>query len=217
MSLAIFDLDNTLIAGDSDHLWGEFLIAQKLVDEMDYRRQNDQFYLDYQNGTLDIQVYLNFALEPLSRLRMSELTELHRQFMIEKIAPIMLPKAQKLITDHRNQGHTLMIITATNRFVTEPIASLLGISHLLASEPEMVEDRYTGKTTGVPCFQGGKVIRLQQWLEHHDETLSDSYFYSDSANDIPLLDLVTYPVAVDPDPRLAAHANQQGFPVISLR
>lgn len=217
MSLAIFDLDNTLIAGDSDHLWGEFLIEQQHVDGVHFQQQNDRFYQDYQNGTLDIHAYLAFALEPLTRFSAEQLKELHLQFMQQKISPLMLDKAAALIDQHRQQGDTLLIITATNRFVTAPIAERLGISHLLASEPEIIDGRYTGRACGIPCFQEGKVTRLQQWLEQEAITHDTRYFYSDSANDLPLLQQVNRPVAVDPDPRLQKYAEDHSWPIISLR
>lgn len=217
MSLAIFDLDNTLIAGDSDHLWGEFLIEQGRVDAEYYRQQNDLFYHAYQAGTLDIHAYLAFALAPLSGLRPADLADLHQNFMTCKIDPIMLPKARALVDEHRAQGDTLLIITATNRFITEPIAKMLDIPHLLASDPELVDGCYTGRAIGVPCFHDGKVIRLHEWLARTGEHLEGSYFYSDSANDIPLLQTVSHPVAVDPDPRLRAYAQAHAIPIISLR
>lgn len=217
MSLAIFDLDNTLIAGDSDHLWGEFLIERQWVDPVEYRSQNDRFYRDYQNGSLDIHAYLAFALAPLRGFEPQELQSFHKEFMQQMIAPIMLPKAVALIEDHRSRGDTLLIITATNRFITEPIARELGIEHLLASEPEVVDGRYTGRATGIPCFQDGKVIRLHEWLKLTGAALEGSYFYSDSANDIPLLEAVSHPVAVDPDPRLQKYAEARAIPIISLR
>lgn len=217
MSLAIFDLDNTLIAGDSDHLWGQFLIEQQLVDGADFARQNDQFYADYQKGQLDIHAYLAFALAPLTRFNPQQLLDLHGQFMAEKIQPIMLPAAQRLVAHHKDQGHTLLIITATNRFVTAPIAQALNIPHLLASEPELLDGRYTGRAIGIPCYQEGKVQRLHAWLKEQAMELKDSYFYSDSANDIPLLQVVDHPVAVDPDERLRQFAELNDMPIISLR
>lgn len=217
MSLAIFDLDNTLIAGDSDHLWGEFLIEQGRVNAGHYRERNDFFYQAYQQGTLDIHAYLEFALAPLRGFSPNELAALHLAFMQHKIHPILLPKAKALIEQHRNNGDTLLIITATNRFITEPIARLLEIPHLLASEPELQDGRYTGRATGIPCFQDGKVKRLQEWLSTTGQNLSTSYFYSDSANDIPLLQAVSHPVAVDPDTRLRDFALANNIPIISLR
>ena len=217
MSLTIFDLDNTLIAGDSDHLWGEYLIEHNYVDGAHFRQQNDRFYQDYQNRTLDIRAYLAFALAPLSQFDSQQLQRMHCQFMQEKIAPIMLPKAVALIEKHRQQGDTLLIITATNRFITAPIADKLGIENLLASDAEIVSGRYTGNPIGVPCYQEGKVTRLGLWLEERQLDNKNSYFYSDSANDIPLLEQVTYPIAVDPDASLNQYAQDKGWPVISLR
>lgn len=217
MSLAIFDLDNTLIAGDSDHAWGEFLVEEGIVDDTEFKRANDQFYADYQAGTLDIDAYLRFALAPLTRFSMPELTELHTTFYAKKIAPIMLPKAEALITEHRSKGDRILIITATNRFITGPIASQLGITELLASDAEICNNRYTGEPMGTACFQEGKVVRLQEWLITQHESLSGSYFYSDSINDLPLLKTVDHPVAVDPDDRLRAEALHRSWPVISLR
>lgn len=217
MTLAIFDLDNTLIAGDSDHRWGEFLVHKEWVDAQVYKERNDAFYLAYQAGTLDIHGYLEFALEPFTRLTDTELAELQREFMAEWIEPLMLTKAAELVERHRNQGHELLIITATNRVVTAPIAERLGITELLATDPERLNDCYTGRVAGTPCFQEGKVARLEQWLQTHPHNLDQAYFYSDSANDLPLLEAVGHPVAVDPDPRLKAAAQQRLWPMITLR
>lgn len=217
MTLALFDLDNTLLGGDSDHAWGEFLVVKGLVDEQDYRRANDQFYLEYQAGTLQIADYLAFALLPLTRLNQAQLQQLHAEFMAHSIEPLILPKALDLLANHRQQGHTLMIITATNRFITGPIAERLQVPHLLATDAEVIDGRYTGAVLGTPCFQAGKVTRLQEWLARHGESLEGSYFYSDSANDIPLLEVVTYPVAVDADDRLKRWAQGRNAPMISLR
>ena len=219
MTLAIFDLDNTLLAGDSDHSWGEFLVEQNLVDATTFKQKNDQFYSDYCKGELDINAYLRFALTPLSAYSAEELQKLHHAFMEEKIAPLLLPKACELIESHRSLGHTLMVITATNRFITEPIVRHYGIEHLLASEGEIVDGRYTGEPLGTPCYAEGKVQRLQQWLQHSRPPLSltGAYFYSDSKNDIPLLEKVDNPVAVDPDPELRQLAEEKGWAVITLR
>ncbi len=217
MSLTLFDLDNTLIAGDSDHAWGEFLIANKLVDADDFKRANDQFYEDYCEGRLDIRAYLRFALTPLSRFDAATLSTLHAQFMRDFIEPIMLPKAHALIESHRKKGDTLLVITATNRFVTAPIVAAYGIEHLLASDGEIVDGQYTGEPAGVPCFAEGKVVRLQQWLSEHDVPIEGAHFYSDSHNDVPLLEFVDHPVVVDPDPTLADIAQSKGWPRISLR
>ena len=217
MTLALFDLDNTLLAGDSDHAWGEFLVEEGLVDAEEYRKANDRFYQEYLNGELDILHYLRFALQPLAQHDMSELLAWREAFIKKKVRPMMQVQAEQLLEQHRQQGHTLMIITATNRFVTEPIAELLGVEHLIATEPELVNGRYTGEVAGTPSFQDGKVTRLNDWLEHHGRTLDGSWFYSDSHNDVPLLKQVENPVAVDPDPKLEALAKEAGWPVISLR
>lgn len=217
MSLAIFDLDNTLLHGDSDHAWGEFLVKQGIVDESFYRTQNDHFYELYKQSRLDIMEYLAFALEPLTRFSLEQLADLHKQFMAEYVTPMRQAKADALLQRHREQGDYLLIITATNGFITHPIADALGVDDILATEPEIVNGQYTGNIVGIPCYQDGKVTRLQQWLENTRHDLEDSYFYSDSINDLPLLQAVTHPVVVDGDERLTAEAQQRGWPCISLR
>jgi len=217
MSLSIFDLDNTLLAGDSDYLWGQFLVEQGIVDGPTYEEKNQAFYDQYKQGTLDIFEFLRFSLKPLSEHPVEKLHTWRLQFMQEKILPIVLDKARQLVEQHRQQGKTLMIITATNRFVTQPIAELFGIPHLLATDAEMSQGQYTGEVQGTPCFQDGKVVRLQQWLAENATDLNDSWFYSDSHNDIPLLDIVTHPVAVDPDDSLREHAAAKQWDIISLR
>ncbi|HLS99038.1 MAG: HAD family hydrolase [Porticoccaceae bacterium] len=217
MALAIFDLDNTLIAGDSDHGWGEFLASRGKVDAANYRAMNEKFYRDYQQGRLDIHEYLAFALEPLARLPREELVALHREFMVAVIEPLWLPRAVQLVQHHRERGDRLMVITSTNRFIAEPICHRLGIRDLLATELAMADGRYTGAVDGVPTYRDGKVTRLRAWLDVEGESLAGSYFYSDSLNDLPLLEVVDHPVAVDPDERLAAIAAERGWPVISLR
>jgi HAD superfamily hydrolase (TIGR01490 family) len=217
LTLAIFDLDNTLLAGDSDHAWGEFLVEEGMVDAEDYKQANDRFYQEYLNGELDIFHYQRFILQPLSRHNMEELEAWRDDFMRKKVAPMMLDKAAKLLAEHREQGHTLMIITATNRFITEPIAHKLGVEHLIATEPELVNGRFTGEVAGTPSFQEGKVERLNDWLAGNGESLTGAWFYSDSRNDVPLLEKVDNPVAVDPDPTLEQIARERGWPVMSLR
>ncbi len=217
MTLAIFDLDNTLISGDSDHLWGQFVCEQGLVDSDSFARENERFYRDYQAGTLDIDAYLRFALGPLAGRSPEELAPLHRQFMREKIEPIMLPRARDLIANHRQQGHQLLVITATNHFITRPIVDALGIDDLLACDAELVDGRYTGEPIGIPSYHQGKVLRLQTWLQSKQLDLAGSWFYSDSHNDLPLLECVDFAVAVDPDATLQARAVTEGWPVISLR
>lgn len=217
MRLALFDLDNTLLGGDSDHAWGDYLCERGILDTATYKTRNDEFYQDYLAGTLNLTDYLNFTLEILGRTDMAQLDEWHRDFMRDCIEPIILPKALELIARHREAGDKLVVITATNRFVTGPIVERLGIDTLLATECEVADGRYTGRTTGVPCFREGKVTRLNMWLEESGLSLDDSYFYSDSLNDLPLLEQVANPVAVDPDPKLRAEAEQRGWPVITLR
>ena len=217
MPLAIFDLDNTLLGGDSDYLWGQFLVERGIVDKAYYERENERFYEEYRIGTLDIFEFLNFSLEPLARHDPDTLRRWREAFMEEKIRPILLPKARALLEEHRAAGRRLLIITATNSFVTRPIAEALGVEDLLATEPEMRDGRYTGRVAGTPCFREGKVKRLRDWLREEGENLAESWFYSDSHNDLPLLELVTHPVAVDPDDTLAQHAEMRGWPVISLR
>ena len=217
MRLALFDLDNTLLGGDSDHAWGDYLCERGILDAVSYKTRNDEFYQDYLAGTLNQTDYLNFSLAILGRTDMAQLDEWHRDFMRDCIEPMLLPKAIELIAKHREAGDKLVVITATNRFVTAPIVARLGIETLLATECEMIDGRYTGRTTDVPCFREGKVTRLNRWLEENQLSLDDSYFYSDSLNDLPLLEKVANPVAVDPDPKLRAEAEQRGWPVITLR
>lgn len=215
--LAIFDLDNTLLAGDSDYLWGVFLVEQGIVDREHYERENLRYYEQYQAGTLDIREFLDFQLRPLAQHDLPTLRAWRERFMREKIAPIMLPRARTLIESHRGRGHALLIISATNRFITGPIAEAYGVPELLASEPEMRDGRYTGKVAGIPCYREGKVARLEQWLKERGVAPGESWFYSDSHNDIPLLERVTHPVAVDPDAQLMEYAKKKGWPIISLR
>lgn len=217
MRLAIFDLDNTLIAGDSDYLWGEFLVQNQLIDAEEYQKQNQRFYQQYKNGTLDIFEYQAFSLKPLSEHSMSQLQAWHTEFMQQMIEPIMLPKAQAAIEQHRQQGDQLLIITATNSFITRPIGLKLGIDQLIGTEPEIKDGRYTGRVAGTPSFQHGKITRLEHWLADKTLTLEDSYFYSDSHNDLPLLEKVTHPIVVDGDDKLSKIASDRGWQHISFR
>ncbi|GAW84875.1 conserved hypothetical protein [Bathymodiolus platifrons methanotrophic gill symbiont] len=217
MSLAIFDLDNTLLADDSDYLWGQFLVDQGIVDADYYARENERFYQEYKQGQLDIIEFLKFSLKPLADNSIHDLHQWRTQFIEEIIRPILLQPAQELINKHKQKGDSLLVITATNRFVTEPIVNLYGIPHLLATTPELINNQYTGKVAGTPCFQEGKVMRLQQWLKDTGHTLEDSWFYSDSHNDLPLLKLVDHPVAVNPDEQLKHYSEQTNWPIISLR
>ncbi|AXT45443.1 MULTISPECIES: HAD family hydrolase [Chromobacterium] len=220
-NLALFDLDHTLIAGDSDFEWPRFLIQRGILEQAHYDERNNYFYQQYQQGTLDIHEYLAFALEPLKRFSRAELDALHADYLEQHIKPIITRKARDLLAAHAAQGDEIIIITATNRFITGPIARELGVEHLIAIELEEEEDgRFTGRVSGVPSFQEGKITRLQQWLDERGLSMNSygqSFFYSDSHNDLPLLKLVDHPVAVDPDDTLRAYAEQQDWRVISLR
>lgn len=217
MALAIFDLDETLIGGDSDHAWGEFLISKGLVDADSHRLKNDAFYQQYKRGELDVHAYLRFACQALTEHDFDQLFTLREEFVQDFIKPLMLPRANALVEHHRSLGDKLLVITATLEFITEPVVALLGIDELIAPIPERIGDRYTGEIIGVPSFGSGKVTRLQDWLAGTEFDLAGSHFYSDSANDLPLLELVEHPVAVDPDPRLRAVAEKRQWPIISLR
>ncbi len=217
VNLAIFDLDNTLLSGDSDYLWGQFLVEKALVDPLFYERENQRFYNEYKAGTLNIYEFLEFSLAPLSQHSMAQLSALHREFMHTKIDSIWLPKAEALLEKHRQKNDFLLIITATNHFVTAPIAEKLGVNDIIATMPEQIDNQYTGKVSGTLCFQEGKVERLSQWLQENNYSLNDSHFYSDSYNDLPLLLEVSHPVAVDPDEQLEQYAVKNSWPVISLR
>jgi HAD superfamily hydrolase (TIGR01490 family) len=220
LNLALFDLDNTLLAGDSDYNWSLFLIRQGLLDAKTHHDRNEQFYQDYKNGSLDIIEFLKFQLVPLSQHKKKFLDELHLKYMDEVIRPMMTVKAQALIDQHKAAGDLCVVITATNSFVTKPIASAYGIENLIGSDPEMKDGEYTGGVSGVPSFQEGKVTRIKEWLANQGKSLDDfekSYFYSDSHNDLALMKIVTDPVAVNADDILSAHAKEQGWPHISLR
>ncbi|CAD5265234.1 MULTISPECIES: HAD family hydrolase [Halomonadaceae] len=217
MSLAIFDLDNTLLSIDSDHAWGEFLLEQGAVDPVAYREANERFMADYNAGTLDMAAFLEMALKPLADNSPEQLSAWHQQFMASKIEPNILPKAEELLARHRTKGDTLLIITATNRFITAPIAERLGVDHLIAVNPEVKEGRYTGRVSGIPSYREGKVTRLEKWLEDQDLTMEGAWFYSDSHNDLPLLEIVEHPVAVDPDDTLREIAKERQWRIMSLR
>jgi HAD superfamily hydrolase (TIGR01490 family) len=212
MSLAIFDLDNTLIGGDSDHLWGEFLCDEGIiVDRQSFQKKNDYFYQQYELGLLDIYAWAEFSFEILAQHSMNELGELHHKFMIDKIEPIILDKAQNCIDNHKKNGDTVLVITASNTFVTSPIVKRYGIDHLLATEPEIKSGRYSGKISGTPCFQSGKIDNLMPWMAKNNETLEGSSFYSDSHNDLPLLELVDHPVTINADKILTLEAKKRGW------
>ena len=217
MALALFDLDNTLLADDSDYLWGCFLSDKGLVDKELYKQANLRFYEQYKQGTLDIHEFLNFALTPLVENDFTQLQAFHAEFMDSIIRPVMTQTGQDKIKHHREQGDTIVIITATNSFVTGPIAKAFAVDHLIATEPEIVDGQYTGKVSGTPCFQQGKITKLKEWLEQTGKNLEGSYFYSDSHNDLPLLEQVTTPVAVDPDEQLKAIAQARGWKIETFR
>lgn len=217
MKLALFDLDNTLLAGDSDHGWGNWLCEKGIVDKAYYQQKNDEFYQNYIAGTLNVTDYLNFTLTVLKENSIAQLNEWHKAFMQEVIEPIILKKAEELLARHRRQGYRLVIVTATNRFVTAPIAKRLKVDDLIATECEIKNNKYTGEVINTPCFQEGKVIRVKSWLKQHNASIAGSYFYSDSINDLPLLSIVDNPVAVDPDDKLRAIAEKNHWAVISLR
>lgn len=217
MTLAIFDLDGTLLNGDSDYTWGQFLVEKGLVDTQVYKEANDKFFKQYQSGTLDIYEYLAFSLAPLTQFSNAELTALHQTFMQEKIQPMMQKKASELLKHHKDQGHFLLMITATNQFVTGPIGDALGMDHIIAPVPEIINGQYTGKVAGIPSFQEGKVTRLNDWLAETGHSMEGSYFYSDSRNDLPLLELVAHPIVVDGDEILTNIAQERGWQHISLR
>jgi HAD superfamily hydrolase (TIGR01490 family) len=220
MRLVLFDLDNTLLAGDSDYEWGQFLVDRGVLERHAYEAQNRAYYEQYAAGTLDIHEYLGFALRPLAAHEPQDLALWHDEFMRLRIRPMMLPAAHALVRGHLEAGDLCAVITATNSFVTAPIAREFGVPHLLATEPESLNGRFTGRLSGTPCFREGKIERLDQWLATQGRRLADfpeSVFYSDSHNDLPLLERVVRPVAVDPDERLLAEAGRRGWAVISLR
>ena len=218
--LTLFDLDNTLLAGDSDYGWGQFAVRHRLVDPESYERRNAEFYAAYKSGTLDQRAYLEFCLEPLSRRSKAELDEWHRRFMTESIAPMMTRAGRALVEERIAAGDLVAIVTSTNTFIAGPIARAYGIEHLIASQAGLDAGRYTGKLVGIPAFREGKITRVDEWLASRGRRLGDfaqTWFFSDSTNDLPLLETVTHPVAVDPDPALEKLARQRRWPVISLR
>lgn len=220
LRLALFDLDNTLLTGDSDFEWAQFLIGKGVLDREVYEAKNLEFYEQYKAGTLDIHAFLDFQLKPLSRHPRRQLDAWHREFMVTRILPMITDQARALVQRHRDAGDTCVIITATNRFVTRPIAEAFGVEHLIATEPEEINGEFTGRVVGTPSFREGKVARLEAWLAERGSRLDQaeySYFYSDSHNDLFLLERVSHPVAVDPDDELARTARARGWPIISLR
>ncbi len=220
MELVLFDLDNTLLAGDSDFEWAQFLISKGVLDKEVYEARNQQFYDQYKAGTLDIFEFLDFQLKPLARHSRAQLDAWHREFMDTRVRPMMTAKSQALVRERLATGAVVAIVTATNSFVTGPIARAFGIPHLVATIPAQENGAFTGQPRGTPAFKAGKIERVEAWLESLGlcwESFSRSRFYSDSHNDLPLMGKVSDPIAVDPDDTLRAHAGAHGWPVISLR
>ena len=219
MALALFDLDNTLLNGDSDHAWGLFLADIGVLDPHEQKTKQDYFYDQYLNGTLDIYEFCEYQFAELTKHSIDQLYQWHQQFMSIAIEPMITSGKASLLDKHRIAEDDIVIITATNDFVTAPIAERLGVNHLLATTAEFKNGAYTGKVSGTPCFQEGKITKLKAWLsdrgrELNSDTLADSVFYSDSINDLPLLELVNEPVAVTPDDQLREHAQQQNWKII---
>lgn len=217
MAIAIFDLDETLISEDSDYLWGEFVVKKGIVDEAHHRDKNREFYEQYKRGDLDIHEYLRFSCSVLADNDADSLFHLRQEFIDEWIRPLVLPRGQEAIRRHKNQGDRCLIVTSTMEFVTRPIANLLGIDELIAPIPEFKDGRFTGDVIGTPSFGEGKVTRLKEWMQGRSVSLESSWCYSDSINDLPLLELVDNPVAVDPDDRLKQHAMDHGWTIVSFR
>jgi HAD superfamily hydrolase (TIGR01490 family) len=216
-TLALFDLDNTLLIDDSDYLWGRCLADAGLVDGPAYEAENARYYALYKAGDLDIHEFLAFALRPLRDLPLDRLLALRERFVAEWIAPRVAPGAPALIERHRRAGHLPVIITATNRFVTGPIAGLLGVPALIATEPERDGNGFTGRACDPPCFQAGKVTCLERWQKRYGYEGAYLHFYSDSHNDLPLLERADAAYAVDADASLTAVAQARGWPRLSLR
>jgi HAD superfamily hydrolase (TIGR01490 family) len=217
MALAIFDLDHTLINGDSDYLWGEYMVANKIVDADVYQRENKAFLDDYLRGDLDNETYLKFALKPLTQYPIDRLHAWRSDYVSHWIKPIVAKGTQALLDKHRAQGDELIIISATNLFITAPIAELLGIDQILSTEPEIIDNQYTGRYLGTPTFKEGKVTVLNEWLKNSNHSLSNSYFYSDSINDLPLLEKVSIPIVVNPDEKLSIVAQSRNWQILDLR
>ena len=220
VDLVLFDLDNTLLDGDSDYEWAQFLIEQGVLERKSYERRNQEFFDQYKAGRLDIHAFLDFQLAPLARHPRAQLDAWHAHFMQLKILPIISPASRRLVAGHLQDAHLCAIVTATNSFITAPIAREFGVAHLVATEPEEVGGKFTGKVSGTPCFREGKITRVEEWLRaqgKHWSDFSESRFYSDSHNDLPLLERVTHPIAVHPDHPLKQTALARGWDVITLR
>jgi HAD superfamily hydrolase (TIGR01490 family) len=217
--IALFDLDNTLLSGDSDYEWAQFLIERGVLDRSEYEARNDHFFRQYKEGRLDIHEFLDFRLAPLAHRSRDELDSWHAEFMRTRIRPIVRAKGRELVRRHSEAGHLCAMVTSTNAFITAPIARELGLQHLLATELEVRDGKFTGKPSGTPSFRMGKVTRLAEWLGGRGQSLASfaaSWFYSDSHNDLPLLERVTRPIAVDPDDVLREEALERGWQIITL-
>jgi len=220
LNLALFDLDNTILAGDSDYNWSRFLIQEGYLDGAIHAEKNEKFYADYKAGTLDIFAFVEFQFKPLARNPRTVLNQLLKKYVEEVIKPMITEKARALVKRHQDEGDLIIVITATNSFITKPIAELFGIKNLIGTDPEEKEGEFTGKVSGLPSFKEGKVTRLEAWLKGKNLSLASfekSYFYSDSHNDLPLMQKITHPVAVDSDDILSEYAKSKGWPQISLR
>ncbi len=214
MALALFDLDNTLLNGDSDHAWGLFLAEIGVVDAKQQTAKQDYFFQQYLDGELDIYEFCEYQFTVLSQHPLDKLQKWRSDFLHEIIDPMIKDGKSELLEPHREVNDTIIIITATNDFVTAPIAERLAVPHLIATQAELINGRYTGKVKGTPCFQQGKVERLNEWIQEHGGSLDDSIFYSDSYNDLPLLQAASTAIAVTPDDKLRAHARAQGWDII---
>lgn len=217
MALAIFDLDETLISGDSDYLWGEFVVEKGIVDKASHKKANREFYAQYKRGELDINAYLRFTCSVLAATPKSTLLEFRDEFIDTKVKPLVLPHAVKIVNSHKSKHDHPLVITSTIEFITRPIVDLFGIADLIAPIPEQVDGQYTGRITGTPSFGQGKVVRLKDWLKDKSMSMEDSYFYSDSINDLPLLELVDHPIIVDPDEKLRQEALTRDWQITSFR
>ncbi len=214
--LLIFDLDNTLLSGDSDRNWGIFLAEQKVV-ESSYLDESEKFYNNYYDGSLDIDGFLSFCLKPLIENDMSYLLELRKQFIEDKIKPIITEPGREIINQAIEDGKTVIIATATNDFVTRPIADLFNVPTLIATEFEVINQKFTGKVLNTPCFREGKVSKVKKWVDDNNFDLSKASFYSDSFNDLPLLEKVKNPVIVDGDDKLLEIGKNRNWDCISFR
>tara|TARA_Y100001935_G_scaffold184714_1_gene153334 strand:- start:38060 stop:38716 length:657 start_codon:yes stop_codon:yes gene_type:complete len=217
MALAIFDLDNTLIDGDSDYLWGIYLSRLGMVDGKKYEAANEKFYDQYNNGQLDIDEFLKFSTQPLVKNNMDDLLSWRNDFIEKEIKKRIFNEAKEIIADHKANGDTLLVITATNTFITRPIVDLFSIDHLIGIELEIVNKKFTGKVMSIPSFKEGKVKRLNQWLKEHPEDTNGAFFYSDSSNDLPLLSIIDNPIVVNPDDNLKQHAFNSGWKILKFR